>query len=155
MRSGANNVTTQFPAEGGGGGGTDDRALESKVHEFAADFRRQRDEAHRGKELSAERLRLTKEEVGAANKSLQALKNKLSELKKASGTAATQEIQQLQNEVDSLTNQVRSVVVVVVVVFDSSSYISRADDVNTPNLSLSTSRRLIIIIIIIEITYYY
>jgi len=84
-----------------------DQALEAKLHGVAAAFRRERDEAHRQRELANERLRLTREEADAAAKSLAAMRTKLDDLERASGEAAERQIERLKAEVESLTNQVR------------------------------------------------
>lgn len=82
-------------------------AMEAKLHNVAAAFRRERDEAHRRKELAEERLRLAKEDAEAARLSTAALKEKLDDLESKSGATAHSEIEQLQKDVQVLTAQVR------------------------------------------------
>jgi hypothetical protein len=85
--------------------------LESKLQTVAATFRRERDEAHRSKELAFERLRLAEQDANASKQGLIALQTKFDMLQKESGDDADREIQQLQNDVKLLTKQVRVCVV--------------------------------------------
>lgn len=81
--------------------------MEAKLQRMAAGLRRERDEAHRERELASERLRLAKEEEEAAGKTLESMKLKLKELEAASGAGAKNEIEHLKTKVENLENQVR------------------------------------------------
>jgi len=83
-----------------------DRQIEARLQGVAAALRRQLDEAHRKKELAMERLRLTRQEVDAADRSKAAVQAKLDSLAKQAGPKIEQELDQLQKEVDKLKHDV-------------------------------------------------
>lgn len=85
---------------------TMDQQIEAKLQGVAASWRRERDEAHRQKQLALERLRLAQEEVEATEKSTMALVHKLHELKSECGEKAEQGNGQLKREVEEGTERV-------------------------------------------------
>ena len=87
----------------GGAGGGD---LESKLQEYAAKMRQERDEAHRHKQLAEERLRLAQDEAKSTELSTTDLKEKLAELDFKSGQKALQKVEMLKEEVKHLTREV-------------------------------------------------
>ena len=84
-------------------------ALEHKLRATLHSYRQRRDEAHRGQQLAAERLRLVTEEFQAVQSSVQAAQKHLASLQEEAGgsLAARQEDANLQREVEHLTKEVR------------------------------------------------
>ena len=79
-----------------------------KLHGALAVFRKERDDLHRSKELSHERLRLVTEERQAMEKTVNAMQAKLNELNnKAKGNGESNDLATFQAEVERLDQEVR------------------------------------------------
>lgn len=85
-------------------------AIVDKLHGALAVLRRERDELYRAKELSAERLRLVREERQAVEKNVQSMQSKLEDLTEAAAAAKDKDghnnILSLQEEVERLGKEV-------------------------------------------------
>ena len=89
-------------------------SLEHKLRATLNSYRQRRDEAHRGQQLAAERLRLVAEEWEIVQSSVLTAQKNLKTLQdKAGGSAAArQEHADRQRDVEHLTKEVRSSLVV-------------------------------------------
>ena len=85
-------------------------AIVDKLHVALATFRRERDEVHRSKELSFERLRLSREERMAAETIVQSMQEKYDKMMSSMASPhgnQDDEIKKLQSEAERLSREVR------------------------------------------------
>jgi len=85
-------------------------AIVEKLHGALSALRRERDDSHRSKELSMERLRIVKDEREAVEKMVRAMQLKLIEMQSSANDDELNNpnsIARLQSEVDRLSNEVK------------------------------------------------
>lgn len=85
---------------------TNEDAIIEKIQGTVAAFRRERDELHRKKQLSTERLRLIREEKDSLEKTVDALKDRLSKLQAQTSSEAEKELGELEKKIQHLTREV-------------------------------------------------
>jgi hypothetical protein len=89
--------------------GAEREAIVDKLNGALAVLRRERDELHRAKEMSVERLRLAKEERHNAEKHLSLLQDQHNGIASADAHSMRKaEIEKLQEQVQRLSSEVRS-----------------------------------------------